>query len=127
MARKIAARKNMEEYIDYDYLEKLSPEEFKWLTAFNDTHYHGWNKQGWDKDALKGSYSRNNGVNRDLMSNGERSGLGHALEELNNGSTTSFGEWLIDRNHFDAVPASETGKGKSGRKGKKLKRDVGQT
>lgn len=67
-------RKNVREFIDFDYIDQLSEEEKVWLNQFIEEYYCGKVKKG-DKDALhkstearKDCYQRNNEINRDLYS-----------------------------------------------------------
>jgi hypothetical protein len=67
-------RRNVREYIDFDYIDQLSEDEKIWLNKFIEEYYCGKVKKG-DKDALhKGKnkrqecYRRNNEINRDVHS-----------------------------------------------------------
>lgn len=77
-------------YLDYDYLEKLTPEQLNWLDRFTDEYYGGgfekengeFTKDNLHKtDALrKDCYNRNNAQNRCIFN--RQNSLG-ALAELN--------------------------------------------
>lgn len=60
-----------QELIDYDYLDKLNPEELAWLNKFSGEYVNSsFNRDGNDLDesqeGRKASYDRNNARNRDL-------------------------------------------------------------
>lgn len=62
-----------QEYIDYDYLDKLSPEEKDWLNKFSEEYINArFNGDETDIDqsaeGRKASYDRNNARNRCLYS-----------------------------------------------------------
>lgn len=71
---KYTLRKNVREFIDFDYLDQLSEDEKMWLNQFVEEYYCGKIKKG-DKKALhqgdrlrKDCYTRNNKINKDLYS-----------------------------------------------------------
>jgi hypothetical protein len=77
---KYTLRRNVRDYIDYDYLEKLSFEELQFLHKFTEEFYCGKVKKG-DKKAFhktnrkrKECYNRNNAINRDAFAIAKCSG-----------------------------------------------------
>jgi len=71
---KYTLRKNVREYIDFDYIQKLSEDEKKWLHTFVEEYYCGKvsknnaNALHTSKELRKECYDRNNRINRDLYS-----------------------------------------------------------
>ena len=60
-------------YLDFDYLEKLSPTELAWLKDFSTKYYRaqfdvGEEKDGWNKEERRKTYARKNSVMRDIFS-----------------------------------------------------------
>lgn len=71
---KYTLRKNVREYIDFDYVDQLSEDEKKWLHKFVEEYYCGKVKKD-DRSALhhtdklrKDCYNNNNRINRDVYS-----------------------------------------------------------
>jgi hypothetical protein len=61
------------EYLDQDYIDKLSPEEKKWLSTFNEewlgaNFNHGEEVMHKTKEERRAIYNRNNSRHRDLIS-----------------------------------------------------------
>jgi hypothetical protein len=71
---KYTLRKNVRDYVDFDYLDKLSEAEKRWLHQFVEEYYCGKVKKNNKKtihntDKMrKECYNRNNAINRDLYS-----------------------------------------------------------
>jgi hypothetical protein len=66
-------RRVIREYMDQDYVDKLSPEEKQWLSNFNEewlsaNFNHKGKKLHKTKAKKREIYNRNNARNRDLMS-----------------------------------------------------------
>lgn len=58
-------------YLDADYIDKLSPEDQKWLAAFNEQHYGGSFSRdpfGVSPEERRACYRRKNAANRDAYS-----------------------------------------------------------
>ena len=69
--------KPIRQYVDYDYIDRLSPEEQAWLAEFTDRHY-GADFRGdkkWSTKARRVRYNAKNSANRDLYSIKDVSGL----------------------------------------------------
>lgn len=71
---KYTLRRNVRDYVDYDYLENLSFKDLQFLHKFTEEYYCGKVKKG-DKTAFhksnrkrKECYNRNNQINRDAFS-----------------------------------------------------------
>lgn len=71
-----------QEFLDYDYLKKLSKEEYAWLAAFTheyncaNLNHRGDKVMGRDKKTTKEIYDKNNARNRDAF------GVSHAHKRL---------------------------------------------
>lgn len=63
--------RNRIEYADYDYIDKLSPEDLIWLKGFNREYYNADFKHSFKKliKKKKNSYNDNNARNRCLYGN----------------------------------------------------------
>lgn len=62
--------KRRRDLLDYDYLNKLSDEELKWLNKFTEEYVHGTFKKGRNlikKKNRKEVYDRNNAQNRCIL------------------------------------------------------------
>ena len=70
MTRMLAAKKKLKGMVDYDYLDKLSEEEKKWLDKFS-SEYYGANLKNKNLSAeeRKQIFDANNARNRDLWNN----------------------------------------------------------
>jgi len=69
------ARKPVREFTDYDYLDKLSPEEREWLNKFSLEYYQaalGGKKTLHPKAKHKSCYDANNARNRDIWHKADR-------------------------------------------------------
>jgi len=75
------------EYIDYDYLKELNPEEYKFMQKFTDEYYGGAIRVGDDEslhntdELRKDCYNRNNRQNRDIMGLAKTTGRLDSLTE----------------------------------------------
>lgn len=80
-----------QEYMDYDYIDKLSPEEKQWLADFTAEHYNAsvgkqkdegqYNRFYRSKEMVKESQNTNNQRNRDLFG---KKRARRELDSLNN-------------------------------------------
>lgn len=66
-----AMRKPVRDYVDFDYLHKLSDKEAEWLNRFSNEFYHGFYSASGDNihspEQRKELYARNNRHNRDIF------------------------------------------------------------
>jgi hypothetical protein len=68
-------RKSLRDSLDFDYLEKLSPEERAWLDEFSREYYHGNPpREGalHPQERRKELYAANNARNRDMWNQWDR-------------------------------------------------------
>lgn len=75
------------ELIDYDYIDKLSDEEKKWLNTFTEEYTnanfnHGEKQLHNTKNSKRDCYNRNNARNRDILTRMKASGETLYLEEI---------------------------------------------
>lgn len=100
-------RRVVREYMDQDYIDKLSPEEKQWLSNFNDEWLTGnFNHEGkvLHKSAKKRKeiYNRNNARNRDTVSILKQ--RGHVNNTPNLAKTVEGTQEKLEKNHVeDAV------------------------
>lgn len=83
------------QYVDADYLEKLSPEEFEWYSKFIQEYYqHNFSDEPINEDpkAYKEATQRENCSRRDIMNRMNR---------------TEFDEERIDRDEILTTPTKE--------------------
>jgi hypothetical protein len=67
--------------VDYDYVDKLSPEELKWLETFTREHYFSWSKlELQTREQVRDRRRAYKAGQRDLMSRGAT--LGKAVPRL---------------------------------------------
>lgn len=83
--------KTRTELIDYDYLDKLSPDEKKWLNKFTEEYTNAnldyknlSNNLHNTKELKKDCTDRNNSRNRDILTRAKASGNAYYLEDLKN-------------------------------------------
>lgn len=116
-------RKAQVEFVDYDYLEKLSPAEQAWLQEFTNSYYTG----GGGKLADGAGAGRDNAARRDIFNHGKRVDLSKGLSEANNDGNVSVSERLADWS--DDSSAAATQKRREGYRAylKRTKRDAGQS
>ena len=75
-----------QEYLDYDYLDKLNEEEMAWLNNFTEEHLnanfaHNGEKLIEDPEYKKKIYNENNARNRCVYSTQRAQGRLHGIEE----------------------------------------------
>ena len=73
MTRMLAAKKKLKGMVDYDYIDKLSPEDKAWLDQFS-SEYYGANLKNkkYPTEERKKIFDANNARNRDLWNNAKR-------------------------------------------------------
>lgn len=84
---------NRKEYIDFDYIDKLSPEEKDWLNQFTKEHHIASFKKEEDKRLIKDTravYGENNARNRCMLSHAKSKGL------LDNAPTKQYLDDIVD-------------------------------
>lgn len=68
-------RSHAKEFVDYDYVDKLSDDERAWLSQFSREYYQSvFPQEGamHDKDERKKVYARDNAARRDMWNNNWR-------------------------------------------------------
>jgi len=94
--------KSRYELLDYDYLDKLKPEELDYLNRFTEEYSiakldHKGKKIHKKKEHKKDCYDRNNSRNRCILSRQKSAGLLGYLEEEIEEPSISVEDELIDR------------------------------
>lgn len=78
-------KKNIQEYLDYDYLDKLPEEARDFMDKFNEEYYAGGPKRSKEKlhpeEYKKSLYDKNNSENRDLYGLSKSVGLGATFDD----------------------------------------------
>lgn len=79
------ARRHVRDFVDFDYLKKLSPEEMLWLEKFSNEFYRAHFRKDVDHvhndDARQQLYQTNNERHRDIWSHGDRVSMECSDEE----------------------------------------------
>lgn len=91
--------KTKKELIDFDYLDKLSPEELEWLSSFMEEwagarFNHPYQKHHKGIQAKREIYRSNNSRNRDLYNKWQKYYLEDLLEQ-----EEQFEEFLLDEDN----------------------------
>lgn len=81
--------KSRQELIDYDYIQKLSDKEKKWLAKFTEEYVNASLDEAHPRKNLHNSkrlrkdcYDRNNARNRDVLTKAKASGKFHYIDDV---------------------------------------------
>jgi hypothetical protein len=103
---KSLCRRVVREYMDQDYIDKLSPKEKEWLSSFNEewlsaNFNHKGKKLHKSKAKKREIYNRNNARNRDLTSILKQ--RGHVRAPANLAQVSEEAQGTSHNNHEDVL------------------------